>query len=44
VHRQDLLAQAVDGDVTFGRDVVVRGDVAVSGPRAVADGEVLQAE
>jgi hypothetical protein len=24
--------------------VVVRGDVSVSGPRAVADGEVLQAE
>ena len=35
---------AVEGDVTFGRDVVVRGDVSVSGPRAVADGEVLQAE
>ncbi len=35
---------AVDGDVTFGRDVVVRGDVSVSGPRRVEDGEVLQAE
>ena len=35
---------AVEGDVTFGRDVVVRGDVTVSGPREVADGEILQAE
>jgi UTP--glucose-1-phosphate uridylyltransferase len=31
----------VEGDVTFGRDVVVRGDVKVEGPREVADGEVL---
>jgi UTP--glucose-1-phosphate uridylyltransferase len=39
------LAQAtrleVAGDVTFGCDVVVRGSVRVSGPRRVADGEVL---
>jgi UTP--glucose-1-phosphate uridylyltransferase len=31
----------VDGDVTFGADVVVVGDVRVTGPRHVADGEVL---
>jgi UTP--glucose-1-phosphate uridylyltransferase len=31
----------VHGDVTFGRDVVVRGEVEVEGPREVADGEVL---
>ena len=33
---------AVEGDVHFGRDVVVRGDVAVSGPREVDDGAVLE--
>ena len=32
----------VQGDVTFGRDVVVRGTVTVEGPREVADGEVLE--
>jgi UTP--glucose-1-phosphate uridylyltransferase len=32
----------VDGDVTFGRDVTVRGAVKVEGPRRVADGEVLE--
>lgn len=31
----------VEGDVTFGRDVTVRGAVKVEGPRRVADGEVL---
>ena len=31
----------VKGDVTFGRDVVVRGSVEVEGPREIADGEVL---
>jgi UTP--glucose-1-phosphate uridylyltransferase len=33
---------AVDGDVTFGRDVVVRGSVRVEGPRRVEDGAVLE--
>jgi UTP--glucose-1-phosphate uridylyltransferase len=33
---------AVEGDVTFGRDVKVRGDVKVVGPRRIADGEVLE--
>src|SRR4051794_29312997 len=33
---------SVEGDVTFGRDVVVRGTVTVEGPREVADGEVLE--
>jgi UTP--glucose-1-phosphate uridylyltransferase len=33
---------SVDGDVTFGRDVVVRGAVTVRGPRRVDDGEVLE--
>jgi UTP--glucose-1-phosphate uridylyltransferase len=32
---------AVEGDVTFGRDVVVRGDVEVSGPARIEDGAVL---
>ncbi|WP_250008245.1 UTP--glucose-1-phosphate uridylyltransferase [Actinoplanes sp. M2I2] len=32
----------VDGDVTFGANVVVEGDVHLSGPRNVADGEVLR--
>jgi UTP--glucose-1-phosphate uridylyltransferase len=31
----------VVGDVTFGRDVAVRGDVCVEGPRRVEDGAVL---
>ncbi len=33
---------AVDGDVTFGREVVVRGTVTVSGPRQIEDGTVLE--
>jgi UTP--glucose-1-phosphate uridylyltransferase len=33
---------AVDGDVTFGRDVVVRGSVRVQGPRRIEDGAVLE--
>ena len=33
---------AVEGDVTFGRDVVVRGDVRVSGVDRVDDGAVLE--
>jgi UTP--glucose-1-phosphate uridylyltransferase len=33
---------AVEGDVTFGREVVVRGTVTVSGPRRVEDGAVLE--
>lgn len=32
----------VEGDVTFGADVVVEGDVQVTGPRTVPDGEVLK--
>jgi len=32
----------VDGDVTFGADVVVRGCFTISGPREVGDGEVLE--
>jgi UTP--glucose-1-phosphate uridylyltransferase len=32
---------AVEGDVTFGREVVVRGAVTVSGPRQIEDGTVL---
>ncbi|HVH23001.1 MAG TPA: UTP--glucose-1-phosphate uridylyltransferase [Pseudonocardia sp.] len=32
----------VEGDVTFGADVVVEGDVQVTGPRQIADGEVLR--
>ena len=33
---------AVEGDVTFGRDVTVRGAVKVEGPRRIGDGEVLE--
>ena len=33
---------AVEGDVTFGAGVVVRGTVTVSGPRRVEDGAVLE--
>jgi UTP--glucose-1-phosphate uridylyltransferase len=33
---------SVDGDVTFGADVVVRGTVTVSGPRRIEDGAVLE--
>jgi len=33
---------AVEGDVTFGREVVVRGAVTVSGPRQIEDGTVLE--
>ena len=32
----------VEGDVVFGADVVVQGEVRVTGPRRVPDGEVLQ--
>jgi UTP--glucose-1-phosphate uridylyltransferase len=32
----------VDGDVTFGRDVTVRGSVRVEGPRRIEDGTVLE--
>jgi UTP--glucose-1-phosphate uridylyltransferase len=32
----------VNGDVSFGRDVVVRGSVTVEGPRRVEDGAVLE--
>ncbi len=32
----------VEGDVTFGRDVIVRGTVTVSGPARVEDGTVLE--
>ena len=33
---------AVEGDVTFGRGVVVRGVVTVSGPQRIEDGTVLE--
>jgi UTP--glucose-1-phosphate uridylyltransferase len=32
----------VEGDVTFGANVVVEGDVHLTGPRHVPDGEVLR--
>jgi UTP--glucose-1-phosphate uridylyltransferase len=32
----------VDGDVTFGADVVIEGDVHLTGPAQVPDGEVLR--
>ena len=31
----------VEGDVTFGKDVVLRGDVKIVGPKTVPDGEIL---
>jgi UTP--glucose-1-phosphate uridylyltransferase len=33
---------SVEGDVTFGRDVVVRGTVKVEGPARIDDGTVLE--
>ena len=33
---------AVEGDVTFGRDVKVRGSVTIAGPRKIPDGELLE--
>jgi UTP--glucose-1-phosphate uridylyltransferase len=35
-------ALRVQGDVRFGADVVVRGDVTLRGPEAIADGAVLE--
>jgi UTP--glucose-1-phosphate uridylyltransferase len=35
---------AVEGDVEFGRGVVVRGSVRIEGPRRVEDGEVLEGQ
>jgi UTP--glucose-1-phosphate uridylyltransferase len=32
----------VHGDVRFGRDVVIHGDVTLDGPRTIADGTVLR--
>jgi UTP--glucose-1-phosphate uridylyltransferase len=32
----------VEGDVSFGRDVTVRGEVTVNGPRQIEDGAVLE--
>jgi UTP--glucose-1-phosphate uridylyltransferase len=32
----------IRGDVTFGAGVVVRGEVAIEGPRAIADGTILE--
>ena len=34
----------VEGDVTFGSDVAIRGCFTLSGPRKVQDGEVLQGD
>ena len=33
---------SLEGPVTFGRDVVVRGTVRVEGPKEIPDGEVLE--
>jgi UTP--glucose-1-phosphate uridylyltransferase len=33
---------SVDGDVTFGRDVAVKGSVSLSGPASIPDGSVLE--
>ncbi|HET6286269.1 MAG TPA: UTP--glucose-1-phosphate uridylyltransferase, partial [Amycolatopsis sp.] len=38
---KDCTSLAVDGDVTFGKNVVVRGDVKITGPKTVPDGEIL---
>jgi UTP--glucose-1-phosphate uridylyltransferase len=32
----------VEGDVSFGRDVVVRGSVHLTGPRRIEDGTLLE--
>ena len=38
----DCRSLTVEGDVSFGRDVTVHGEVTVEGPRRVEDGEVLE--
>ena len=38
----DCKRLTVRGDVRFGADVVVRGDVTIEGPREIADGELLE--
>jgi UTP--glucose-1-phosphate uridylyltransferase len=38
----DCSRLVVEGDVSFGRDVVVRGQVRIEGPRRVGDGELLE--
>ena len=40
---RDCTRFEVDGDVTFGTGVVVRGSVQVTGPQQVPDGTVLNA-
>jgi UDP-3-O-[3-hydroxymyristoyl] glucosamine N-acyltransferase len=34
-------APRVTGDVVFGKDVVVRGDVRIEGPLRIPDGAIL---
>jgi UTP--glucose-1-phosphate uridylyltransferase len=38
----DCKRLTVRGDVRFGADVVVRGDVTIEGPREIADGALLE--
>ena len=38
----DCKRLTVRGDVRFGADVVVRGNVTIEGPREIADGELLE--
>jgi UTP--glucose-1-phosphate uridylyltransferase len=39
---RECLRLEVTGDVSFGRDVAVKGDVRLEGPRSIPDGEVLE--
>lgn len=38
---RECTSLVVEGDVTFGKNVVVRGDVKITGPKTVPDNEVL---
>lgn len=39
---QNARRLTVDGDVSFGRDVIIEGDVTVHGPQQIPDGAVLR--
>ena len=39
---RDCRRLSVSGDVTFGRDIAVKGSVSLSGPLSVPDGSVLE--
>lgn len=38
---KECTSLVVEGDVTFGKDVVLRGEVKIVGPKTIPDGEIL---